>query len=125
MHAAMSSCSPHIAHAAQVGVSTILNLQEDKDLKYWGVDLHALKSRAQQVGVQLVRTPVSGRAGRAGGAGLPAAGVYGSFSREQGRRGSPAWQRGGLVLGAESECRSDHPRLPPSLCAPPCTGPGL
>lgn len=41
-----------------VGVNTILNLQEDKDLRYWNVDICKLQKRAEFLDVQLVRTPV-------------------------------------------------------------------
>lgn len=38
-------------------VTTILNLQQDKDLQYWGVDFGALHQRASQLGMRLVRRP--------------------------------------------------------------------
>ncbi|GAB4819964.1 hypothetical protein N2152v2_007010 [Parachlorella kessleri] len=41
----------------EAGVGTILNLQEDKDMQYWGVDIRQLLDRAQQRDVKLLRTP--------------------------------------------------------------------
>eukprot|EP00192_Tetraselmis_astigmatica_P021353 CAMPEP_0117675258 /NCGR_PEP_ID=MMETSP0804-20121206/15505_1 /TAXON_ID=1074897 /ORGANISM="Tetraselmis astigmatica, Strain CCMP880" /LENGTH=291 /DNA_ID=CAMNT_0005484241 /DNA_START=376 /DNA_END=1251 /DNA_ORIENTATION=+ len=38
-------------------VTTILNLQQDRDLEYWGVDIHALHHRCHELGLKLVRTP--------------------------------------------------------------------
>lgn len=39
------------------GVGVILNLQQDKDLAYWKVDLGEISARASHHGMQLVRTP--------------------------------------------------------------------
>lgn len=39
------------------GVDVILNLQQDKDLAYWRVDLHEISSRAAHHGMHVVRTP--------------------------------------------------------------------
>mmetsp|Transcript_1406 Transcript_1406/g.3277 ORF Transcript_1406/g.3277 Transcript_1406/m.3277 type:complete len:283 (+) Transcript_1406:410-1258(+) len=43
--------------AKEEKVTTILNLQQDRDLEYWGVDMHSLYHRALDLGVNLVRTP--------------------------------------------------------------------
>lgn len=45
----------HIAES--LGCTAILNLQQDKDLAYWGVDINALRARCEQHGVQLLRCP--------------------------------------------------------------------
>ncbi|PRW20171.1 phosphoglucan phosphatase chloroplastic [Chlorella sorokiniana] len=42
---------------AAEGVNVILSLQQDKDLAYWKVDLGEISSRADQLGMRLVRTP--------------------------------------------------------------------
>lgn len=42
---------------ADIGVTCILNLQQDKDLAYWKVDFNEISSRAAARGVDLVRTP--------------------------------------------------------------------
>ena len=39
-------------------VTNIVNLQEDKDFAYWGVDFEAYSSRAKQLGMYLDRRPV-------------------------------------------------------------------
>ena len=41
------------------GQGTILNLQQDKDLAYWGVNLGELCGRAEHRGLQYLRRPVS------------------------------------------------------------------
>lgn len=41
------------------GISTILNLQEDRDLANWGVNFHTLKSRAEQHGGRIFRVPAT------------------------------------------------------------------
>lgn len=47
-----------VDHLAQhEGVRAILNLQQDKDLHYWGVDLHSISQRAEQQGIDFIRTP--------------------------------------------------------------------
>lgn len=45
----------HIAE--RVGAKTILNLQQDKDMAYWGVDVSELRARADASGVALLRCP--------------------------------------------------------------------
>lgn len=42
---------------AAEGVDVILSLQQDKDLDYWKVNLGEISSRAEQLGMRLVRTP--------------------------------------------------------------------
>lgn len=44
--------------AAEHGVSAIVNLQQDKDFHYWGVDFEANKDKCQQLGVKIHRVPV-------------------------------------------------------------------
>eukprot|EP00884_Botryococcus_braunii_P006205 jgi/Botrbrau1/15586/Bobra.0288s0005.1 len=39
------------------GIGMILNLQENKDFHYWGVDFHAIYHHAQYRGVHIVRRP--------------------------------------------------------------------
>lgn len=47
-----------LSHLGQLeNVNTILNLQQDKDLAYWNVDLGSLQHRARELGVNLVRRP--------------------------------------------------------------------
>eukprot|EP00877_Chromochloris_zofingiensis_P003265 jgi/Chrzof1/1293/Cz10g01150.t1 len=43
--------------AAEHGVSAIVNLQQDKDFHYWGVDFEANKDKCQQLGVKIHRVP--------------------------------------------------------------------
>eukprot|EP00951_Prasinocladus_malaysianus_P013548 scaffold102563_cov47-Prasinocladus_malaysianus.AAC.1 len=43
--------------ANEINVTTILNLQQDRDLEYWGVDIHSLSRRSNELGLKLVRTP--------------------------------------------------------------------
>lgn len=40
------------------GVTNIVNLQEDKDFAYWGVDFEAYRRRAAELGLFLDRRPV-------------------------------------------------------------------
>lgn len=40
------------------GVTNIVNLQEDKDFAYWGVDFEAYSRRAAELGMFLDRRPV-------------------------------------------------------------------
>lgn len=42
------------------GVSVILNLQQDKDMEYWGVDFGANQRRAAELGMRVLRQPVRG-----------------------------------------------------------------
>jgi hypothetical protein len=41
----------------------ILNLQQDKDIAYWGIDFGANEAKAAQLGVKLLRKPVRWRVG--------------------------------------------------------------
>jgi hypothetical protein len=43
--------------AVDEGVRAILNLQQDKDLHYWNVDLHQISRRAEEHGIEFIRTP--------------------------------------------------------------------
>jgi protein-tyrosine phosphatase len=45
----------HLAH--ENNVKAILNLQQDKDLHHWGVNLHELSHASAQHGIELIRTP--------------------------------------------------------------------
>lgn len=40
-------------------VAYILNLQQDKDIEYWGLNLRSIKDRCKQLGVLHMRRPVS------------------------------------------------------------------
>lgn len=40
-------------------VAYILNLQQDRDIEYWGIDFAAILERCQELGIQHVRRPVS------------------------------------------------------------------
>lgn len=40
-------------------VAYILNLQQDKDVEYWGINLEAIVNRSKEVGIQHMRVPVS------------------------------------------------------------------
>lgn len=40
-------------------VAYILNLQQDKDIEYWGIDLQSVVDRCQQIGIRHMRRPVS------------------------------------------------------------------
>lgn len=47
-----------VAHLAKdEGVDAILNLQQDRDLRHWGVDLASLRHAASEHGVQYMRAP--------------------------------------------------------------------
>jgi hypothetical protein len=37
----------------------IVNLQQDKDMQYWGVDFDANQRKCQELGLRLIRKPVS------------------------------------------------------------------
>ena len=39
-------------------VAYILNLQQDKDIEYWGIDLKAIVERCREVGICHMRRPV-------------------------------------------------------------------
>jgi len=36
----------------------VVNLQQDKDIAYWGIDFEANKRKCQELGIQLIRKPV-------------------------------------------------------------------
>eukprot|EP00879_Flechtneria_rotunda_P002264 GHRR01002455.1.p1 GENE.GHRR01002455.1~~GHRR01002455.1.p1 ORF type:complete len:161 (+),score=14.69 GHRR01002455.1:176-658(+) len=40
------------------GINVIVNLQQDKDIEYWGIDFAANQRKCHELGVQLVRRPV-------------------------------------------------------------------
>jgi hypothetical protein len=40
-------------------VRTIVNLQQDKDMQYWNVDFRANEHACRELGMDLVRRPVS------------------------------------------------------------------
>lgn len=40
-------------------VAYILNLQQDKDIEYWGIDLPSIIKRCQRAGIRHMRRPVS------------------------------------------------------------------
>ena len=40
-------------------VAYILNLQQDKDVEYWGIDLQSIIKRCQELGIRHMRRPVS------------------------------------------------------------------
>lgn len=40
-------------------VAYILNLQQDKDIEYWGIDLKPIVERCQVLGIRHMRRPVS------------------------------------------------------------------
>ncbi|XLR30998.1 hypothetical protein S83_058898, partial [Arachis hypogaea] len=39
------------------GVTYILNLQQDKDVEYWGIDLKSIKRRCHKLDVRNMRRP--------------------------------------------------------------------
>lgn len=41
------------------GVAYILNLQQDKDVEYWGIDLQSIIERCKEIGIHHMRQPVS------------------------------------------------------------------
>jgi hypothetical protein len=41
------------------GVRAILNLQQDKDIEYWGVDINSITKRCEELGIVYMRNPVS------------------------------------------------------------------
>lgn len=41
------------------GVAYILNLQQDKDVEYWGIDLQSVIERCKELGIHHMRQPVS------------------------------------------------------------------
>ena len=49
-----------IDHLREVeNVAYILNLQQDKDVEYWGIDLQSIINRCKEVGIRHMRRPVS------------------------------------------------------------------
>ncbi|KAK9864906.1 hypothetical protein WJX84_012294 [Apatococcus fuscideae] len=40
-----------------VGIGTVVNLQQDKDFAYWNVDFGAYQHRASQIGLDIIRCP--------------------------------------------------------------------
>lgn len=40
-------------------VRYILNLQQDKDVDYWGIDLQSIINRCKEIGIRHMRRPVS------------------------------------------------------------------
>lgn len=40
-------------------VSCILNLQQDRDVDYWGIDLQSIINRCTELGIHHIRRPVS------------------------------------------------------------------
>lgn len=40
-------------------VAYILNLQQDKDVEYWGIDLPSIVKRCKELGIHHMRRPVS------------------------------------------------------------------
>ena len=41
------------------GVRAILNLQQDKDIEYWGIDINPITKRCEELGIVYMRNPVS------------------------------------------------------------------
>lgn len=39
-------------------VAYILNLQQDKDIEYWGIDFQSILTRCQELGIHHMRRPV-------------------------------------------------------------------
>jgi hypothetical protein len=46
----------HLRH--EENVAYILNLQQDKDIEYWGIDLQSIIQRCQRLGIRHMRRPV-------------------------------------------------------------------
>jgi len=46
-----------VAQLNNEGVTHILNLQQDKDLQYWGVNINDISRRCEELGVTLIRRP--------------------------------------------------------------------
>ncbi len=40
------------------GVRAILNLQQDKDIEYWGIDINSILHKCQELGIWHMRIPV-------------------------------------------------------------------
>lgn len=47
----------HLKEEENVGY--ILNLQQDNDVEYWGIDLQSIIMRCKRLGMQHIRRPVS------------------------------------------------------------------
>ncbi|KAL9382172.1 hypothetical protein Peur_025207 [Populus x canadensis] len=47
----------HLRH--EENVAYILNLQQDKDIEYWGIDLLSIIQRCQQLGIRHMRRPAT------------------------------------------------------------------
>lgn len=47
----------HLKEEQNVGY--ILNLQQDRDVEYWGIDLQSLIERSTKLGIRHMRMPVS------------------------------------------------------------------
>ncbi|XP_030540388.1 phosphoglucan phosphatase LSF2, chloroplastic isoform X2 [Rhodamnia argentea] len=45
----------HLKH--EENVAYILNLQQDRDIEYWGIDFQAILRRCQELGIQHIRRP--------------------------------------------------------------------
>lgn len=45
--------------AKRHGINVIVNLQQDKDMQHWGVDFEANQRKCTELGLQLIRKPVS------------------------------------------------------------------
>jgi hypothetical protein len=41
------------------GINVIVNLQQDKDMQHWGIDFEANQRKMQELGLRLIRKPVS------------------------------------------------------------------
>ncbi len=41
-----------------VGIGTVINLQQDKDFAHWNVDFGGYQHRANEIGLNIVRCPV-------------------------------------------------------------------
>ncbi|WOG96982.1 hypothetical protein DCAR_0416321 [Daucus carota subsp. sativus] len=54
-------------------VAYILNLQQDKDFEYWGIDLQSVVNRCQKIGIRHMRRPARDFDGDSLRAGLPKA----------------------------------------------------
>lgn len=54
-------------------VAYILNLQQDKDIEYWGIDLQSVVDRCQQIGIRHMRRPARDFDGDSLRVGLPKA----------------------------------------------------
>lgn len=46
----------HLKH--EENVAYILNLQQDKDIEYWGIDFQLILKRCKELGIRHMRRPV-------------------------------------------------------------------